>query len=72
MKSANREVMLTVKQAAEMLGVAPNTVRAWGAAGKLPEYRNPMNNYRLYKPSDLRSILQQLSRPRPPGNKPRK
>ena len=27
-----------VKEAAEILGVSPNTVRVWGAAGKINEY----------------------------------
>ena len=28
---------IRVKQAAELLGISPNTVRARGAAGKIPE-----------------------------------
>lgn len=63
MKSASDETLLTVKQAAQILGVAPNTVRAWGATGKLPEYRHPMNNYRLYRTADLQAVLLQVSRP---------
>lgn len=43
-----------VKEAAEMLGVSPNTIRAWGAAGKIAEHRHPVNNYRLYSQADLR------------------
>ena len=39
-----REGYLRVKEAAEFLGVAPNTVRSWGQAGKIPEYRHPVNN----------------------------
>ena len=46
--SSNR-TLIRVKEAAELLGVSPNTVRAWGASGKIPEYRHPVNNYRLYK-----------------------
>ena len=41
------EGFVRVKQAAAILDVAPNTVRAWGAAGKITEYRHPANNYRL-------------------------
>ncbi len=52
-----------VKQAAELLGVVPNTVRAWGASGKLPEYRHPVNNYRLYKKKDLMALLRKLEKP---------
>lgn len=55
---------LRVKQAAELLGVAPNTVRAWGAEGKIPEYRHPVNNYRLYKQAELERILRKLVRSR--------
>ena len=40
-----------------MLGVSPNTVRAWGAAGRIVEYRNPANNYRLYKREELEQFL---------------
>ena len=55
-----REQFATVHEAAEILGVALNTVRAWGAAGKLPEYRHPMNGYRLYKRQDLRKVFRSL------------
>jgi DNA-binding transcriptional MerR regulator len=51
-----------VKQAAAMLGVSPNTIRAWGADRKVPEYRHPVNNYRLYKLADLKRILHQLEK----------
>ncbi len=53
---------LTVKDAAEFLGVAPNTLRNWGAAGKIPEYRHPINNYRLYRPADLKNVIRRLRR----------
>ncbi|MBI3469625.1 MAG: helix-turn-helix domain-containing protein [Planctomycetes bacterium] len=51
-----------VRQAAEILGVVPNTVRAWGAAGKIPEYRHPLNGYRLYKRRDLEQVVRRLER----------
>jgi DNA-binding transcriptional MerR regulator len=54
---------LHVKQAAALLGVAPNTVRNWGREGKLPEFRHPMNNYRLYRREDLVRILRRLRTP---------
>lgn len=53
---------LRVKEAASVLGVSPNTVRAWGAAGKIPEYRHPANNYRMYKQADLERLNQQIER----------
>ena len=57
------EGFVRVKEAAEILDVAPNTIRAWGAAGKITEYRHPANNYRLYKRKELESLLARLRRP---------
>lgn len=58
-----REGFVTVKEAAKLLDVAPNTVRAWGAAGSITEYRHPVNNYRLYKRNELEKLLQQARQP---------
>ena len=52
-----------MEQAAELLDVAPNTVRAWGAAGSITEYRHPVNNYRLYKRQELEKLLSRLRQP---------
>ena len=54
---------LTVKEAAEFLGVSPNTIRNWGREGKIPEHRHPINNYRLYRNEDLESLLKQIQLP---------
>jgi excisionase family DNA binding protein len=61
---------MRIKGAAEYLGVSENTLRNWGKAGKIPEYRHPVNNYRLYKESDLQSLLQKLEQSAP--NSPRR
>jgi MerR family copper efflux transcriptional regulator len=61
----NRTEFLRVKAAAELLGVSPNTVRAWGSGGKIPEYRHPINRFRLYKRSELEKVLHQIDNPRP-------
>ena len=58
----NLRDFLRISEAAEYLGVSPNTVRAWGADGKIPEYRHPVNNYRLYKRKDLEKVLRQLEK----------
>lgn len=50
---------ITIKEAAEYLGVTANTVRNWGAAGKIPEYRHPVNNYRLYKLEEIETLRDQ-------------
>lgn len=62
-----RDDFVRVKQAAQMLGVCPNTVRAWGAEGKIAEYRHPVNNYRLYKRKELDSLLRRLERSKDSG-----
>ncbi len=46
-----------IAEAAEYLGVHSNTLRNWGRSGKIPEYRHPVNNYRLFKVSDLDKLL---------------
>jgi excisionase family DNA binding protein len=40
--------VLTIKAAAEVLGVSEQTLRRWDRAGKLRVKRHPMNGYRLY------------------------
>lgn len=57
------EGFVTVKQAAKILDVAPNTVRAWGAAGKITEYRHPANSYRLYKQNELEAFMESARLP---------
>lgn len=56
-----REYM-TIKEAAAYLGVAPNTLRNWGASGKLKERRHPMNGYRLYTKAELDRLVQRVKR----------
>jgi excisionase family DNA binding protein len=51
--------LLTVKDAAALLGVSPDTLRNWDRAGKLKAGRHPLNGYRLYRREDLESLLRQ-------------
>jgi DNA (cytosine-5)-methyltransferase 1 len=53
---------LRIQEAAEFLGVSPNTLRNWGRENKIPEFRHPVNNYRLYRRGDLEAILHQVTR----------
>lgn len=54
---ANFKEYLTVRGAAEFLGVTIMTLHRWDAAGKLTPRRHPINNYRLYKRSELARLL---------------
>ena len=55
---------LRIKQAAEYLGVARNTLRNWEAAGKIPVHRHPVNNYRLFRIVDLDKLLREAEQSR--------
>ena len=51
---------VTIKQAARFLGVCCNTLRSWDRAHKIPVYRNPMSGYRMFKKTDLETILRRI------------
>ena len=51
---------VTIKEAAEYLGVSPNTLRNWHRDGKIPVYRSPISNYRLFKKKDLEELLRRI------------
>jgi MerR family transcriptional regulator, copper efflux regulator len=48
---------LRVSDAAEYLGISPNTLRNWVNAGKIVSVRHPVNDYRLFKREDLDALL---------------
>jgi excisionase family DNA binding protein len=50
-------------EAAGMLGVSQNTLRAWAEAGKIPVRRNPANGYRLFRRQDLKAFLDRAAKP---------
>ena len=49
-----------IKEVAKLLNVTNLTLRNWDKAGKLKAYRNPINNYRLYKPEDIELFIRKL------------
>ena len=51
---------LQIQEAAAHLNVTTQTLRNWDRAKKLKPYRHPINNYRLYKKSDLDRILKKI------------
>lgn len=61
------DAYLTIREAADFLGVSPNTLRNWGRDGKVPMHRNPINGYRLFKRSDLEELLTQIAQSRGNG-----
>jgi excisionase family DNA binding protein len=61
---------LTIKEAAQLLGVTPETLRNWDRAGKLKPARHPLNGYRLYAREDLEALLKQIARNHREGGPP--
>jgi excisionase family DNA binding protein len=53
-------IYLTIKEAADILGVATLTLRNWDKKGTLSAYRNPVNNYRVYRKDQIELFLRRI------------
>ena len=51
-------------EVAKLIGVTPLTVRNWDKKGALVAFRNPVNNYRIYKVEDVEDLLRKMAQPR--------
>lgn len=51
---------ITIKEASSLIGVSKLTLRNWDNSKKLVSYRNPINNYRLYKKQDILNFINQI------------
>jgi hypothetical protein len=49
--------LISIKKAAEIIGVTPLTLRNWDRDGKLKALRHPMNNYRVYRRQDIEKLI---------------
>lgn len=52
--------LLTIREAAKILGVSPDTLRRWDKAGKFKATRHPMNNYRMYSIQTIKTLKNKL------------
>lgn len=59
-KTLNFRDYLTIKDAAELLGLSPNTIRNWEKQKRIKTYKAPWNPRRLYKKSDLMDYLNSI------------
>ena len=62
--------LITIQKAAAILGVTPLTLRNWDNSGKFPASRHPINNYRVYKLSDIEKLVMDIEESR--GKRPTK
>lgn len=51
---------ISIKEAAKLLGITPLTLRNWDRRGILTAYRNPVNNYRVYKLDQVEMFLRKI------------
>jgi len=51
---------ITIKQAAEILGVNPMTLRRWDKKGQFKASRHPINGYRLYTIKQIKKLANKL------------
>jgi len=56
----NKLQIVTIKQAALILGVTPLTLRNWDNSGRFKASRHPINNYRVYKVSEIEKLLMEI------------
>lgn len=54
------EPHLTISQAAEIMGVSPETLRRWDKSGKFFSQRHPINNYRLYSSEQVNEFVKEV------------
>jgi MerR family transcriptional regulator, copper efflux regulator len=54
-------VYFRISEAAEYLGVSPNTLRNWVNSGKVAAIRHPVNGYRLFRKEDLDALLRRVA-----------
>jgi excisionase family DNA binding protein len=47
-KGEDDSAIITIKEAARLLGVSEPTLRRWDELGKFTARRHPINGYRLY------------------------
>jgi excisionase family DNA binding protein len=52
--------LLTIAEAASLLGVSLPTLRRWDDSGKFRARRHPMNGYRMYARDDVMRLRKKI------------
>lgn len=56
MEEEELKYMIGIDEVARFFKVSRTTIRNWTKKGKIPSYRHPCNNRRLYKKKDIEAI----------------
>ena len=59
-RESKPETLLTVQQAAELLGVSAPTLRRWDATGQFKARRHPINGYRQYRVREVMRLRRRI------------
>lgn len=59
-KNERPTTLVTIAEAAAILGVSQGTLRRWDKAGKFTPHRHPINEYRLYKRAEVLRLKQRI------------
>jgi excisionase family DNA binding protein len=60
---------LTIRDAADLIGVSAMTLRRWDQSGKFRARRHPINRYRLYLRDELLVLLRRIEDTRRKGKR---
>ncbi len=58
---STRDELLTIGDAARLLGVSLSTLRNWDRAKKLKARRHPINRYRLYERREVEVLSRRIT-----------
>lgn len=52
--------LITIAEAAKLLGVSVPTLRRWDESRKFPARRHPMNSYRMYARDEVERLRKKI------------
>lgn len=61
-QASGPEDLITIAEAAKLLGVSQPTLRRWDELGKFKARRHPMNSYRMYLRDEVMTLRKKTSR----------
>lgn len=59
-RKPDQDDLLTIGEAASLLGVSVSTLRNWDRRKRLTAHRHPINGYRLYRRTELLTLIQKI------------